>query len=102
MAGRTNLTAAAGDWATTRHEYAVEWDGHNRIAFVVDGKTNLNVTRANQTRSTRYPPTHPQFSGAPFHINLNTALGGPAARPVSNNTVLPAFHYIDYVLVSQQ
>ena len=100
LGGSINLTAAG--WATVWHEYAVEWDGRDRLAFAVDGQVILNITRANQTRSPRFPPAHPQFSAAPFYINLNTAVGGPAVRPVSSATVFPVFHYIDYVRVAQQ
>lgn len=99
LAGRIDLSDAG--WATAWHEYAVEWDGHERMAFVVDGVTILNITRATYTNSSRYPPTHPQFSGAPFYLNLNTAVGGPAVRPVTNSTQFPVHHYIDYVKVSQ-
>ena len=104
LGGWTNLTQlTAGGWPTAWHEYAVEWDGRNRMAFVVDGATILNITRANQTRfPSKVPGQHPQFSGAPFYLILNTALGGPWPGPVGDETVFPAFHHIDYVRVAQR
>ena len=101
IASMSPTTLSDVGWATAWHEYAVEWDGHERMAFVVDGVTILNITRATYTNSSRYPPTHPQFSGEPFYLNLNTAVGGPAVRPVTNSTRFPVHHYIDYVKVAQ-
>ena len=55
VGGRAMVDAVDAAWdANVWHEYSVEWDGSNRIAFIVDGATILNITRANVTNSTRY------------------------------------------------
>ncbi len=89
MAG--NHTVLPPDWGTGFHEYAVEYsDSH--VAFVVDGYTYSNVTQEDGA----------VFFDVPWYIILNTAVGGPWPRPVDNETVLPTYHRIDYVRVSQQ
>jgi beta-glucanase (GH16 family) len=96
------LPRVGGGWDTAAwHEYAVEWDGADRIAFVVDSVTILNISRTSSTNSTRYPAVHPQFSGADFYLILNTAVGGPWPGPPTASTVFPWLHHIDYVRVVQ-
>jgi hypothetical protein len=46
------------DLINTSLRYAVEWDGHDQMAFVVDGETIMNVTKANHTINPRYPQVH--------------------------------------------
>ena len=98
IGGHTTLNTTAGGWDTDQwHEYAVEWDGRGRVAFVVDGATILNISRlANRSSPTR-GNSRPQFSGVPFYLILNTAVGGPWPKPVSSRTAFPWLHYIDYV-----
>eukprot|EP00472_Partenskyella_glossopodia_P011208 CAMPEP_0197518624 /NCGR_PEP_ID=MMETSP1318-20131121/3850_1 /TAXON_ID=552666 /ORGANISM="Partenskyella glossopodia, Strain RCC365" /LENGTH=340 /DNA_ID=CAMNT_0043069115 /DNA_START=23 /DNA_END=1048 /DNA_ORIENTATION=+ len=113
------------------HEYAIEWDGESYLAFFLDGHLIHNVTGlgsiyGNNTEAYDYgglggmsysnasaSSNHslnggdndkkaPFFSGAPFHVILNTAVGGGWPRPVTKKTVMPAYHIIDYVVVSQK
>ena len=88
--GAGNHTVLPPDWATGFHEYAVEYSD-NHVAFVVDGYTYSNVTQDDGA----------VFFDVPWYVILNTAVGGPWPRPVGNETVLPTYHRIDYVRVSQ-
>mmetsp|Transcript_31947 Transcript_31947/g.59484 ORF Transcript_31947/g.59484 Transcript_31947/m.59484 type:complete len:160 (-) Transcript_31947:166-645(-) len=93
-------------WDTEFHEYAVEWDGQSYVAFFLDGKPVVNVSDALTLAKEGYTETEvearPQFSGSPFYMILNTALGGPWPKPVTAKTMLPVYHTIDSVVVAQK
>jgi beta-glucanase (GH16 family) len=106
--GQCNADAANGgpskivqqDWATEYHEYSVEWD-HEHMYFVVDGTIVWEVHPGD-------PPTYggprkTTFFAEKYYWLLNTAIGsaGSWSGPPSKNTVLPAYHYIDYVRVAK-
>ena len=85
-----NQTQMPRDWAVAFHEYAVEYSP-DHITFVVDGKPYHTIDH-----------TQAQLYDVPWYIILNTACGGPWPRPIDSRTVLPTYHIIDYVRVSQK
>jgi len=90
-------TSASSTWATGFHEYAVEYSNQH-IAFVFDEHVFKNIT----TNSKASSGQHAEFFAVPYYLILNTAVGGPWPKPVDASTVFPAYHYIDYVKVSQR
>ena len=74
---------------TEFHEYAVEWTPQS-LTYFVDGKPYKSYTNKSML------PVNPHF------MMLNTAVGGPWPGSPNNETVFPAYHYIDYVRVSQK
>lgn len=68
-------------WQTEFHEYAAEWEP-GYIAFLVDGKPYVNVTRTSTSNPKGYEP---QLPWLPFYMQLNTAIGGP----VRSSFVIP-------------
>lgn len=86
------MTQMPRDWARAFHEYAVEYTPEY-TAYVVDGRVYANVTGDNATAT---------FYDVPWYVILNTAVGGPWPRPVSESTVFPTYHRIDYVRVAQK
>lgn len=81
-------TQMPGDWHAVYHEYAVEYDGKGYAAFAVDGKVYFNGTSA-------------LWFDVPYHVILNTAVGGPWPKAPTQDTVFPTYHFIDYVRVAQ-
>ena len=102
-------TAAAVDWASAWHEYAVEYyagdgdgDGDTGggggggegggsggyVAFAVDGIVFSNVTNATTF-------------DVPYYMILDTSVGSARAGPPDAKTVFPTYHRIDYVRVAQ-
>ena len=81
-------------WDTGFHEYAVE-RARTHVAFLVDGEVILNATAdaANASAPLLWP--------VPFHLILNTAIGGSWPGEPNATTVFPAYHEIDYVRVSR-
>lgn len=79
-------------WNETFHEFAVEYSA-SHILFALDGKVFKNITGDST------PPA--QFFNVPYYVILNTAIDGPWPEPANNETVLPAYHLIDYVRVAQ-
>eukprot|EP00041_Stephanoeca_diplocostata_P025672 m.677550 g.677550 ORF g.677550 m.677550 type:complete len:641 (-) comp22798_c1_seq1:986-2908(-) len=84
------------DWWNTYHEYAVERSS-THLAFVVDGQTILNTTDAHA----KPLPGKPALWPMPFHLILNSAIGGPWPGEPDAGTVLPTYHKIDYVKVTR-
>ena len=83
------------DWSTSYHEYAVERSS-DYIAFIHDGVTVVNAT---------VDPSNDAFPllwGMPFHLILNTAVGGTWPGEPTEDTVMPIYHHIDYVKVSRK
>jgi len=78
------------DWGTAFHEYAVEHT-QDYLAFVVDGKTTVNTSTANQP--------NPLFSDLAFFMILNTAVGGAGTWASAPNaaTTFPTHHTVDFV-----
>ncbi|GMI35715.1 hypothetical protein TeGR_g12354 [Tetraparma gracilis] len=81
------------DWDSAYHEYAVERSSEY-LAFVVDGKTVLNKTVDSSD------VTAPLLWQMPFHLILNTAIGGGWPGEPDDTTGFPAYHKIDFVKVS--
>eukprot|EP01062_Namystynia_karyoxenos_P051719 TRINITY_DN4076_c0_g1_i1.p1 TRINITY_DN4076_c0_g1~~TRINITY_DN4076_c0_g1_i1.p1 ORF type:complete len:294 (+),score=93.63 TRINITY_DN4076_c0_g1_i1:85-882(+) len=83
--GQANTPGFNTDW----HEYAVEYHAASgSVSFVLDGK-------AYHTSSAGL------FWDTPYYMILNTAIGGPWPKPPGAKTVLPTYHYVDYVHVSE-
>lgn len=106
--GKCNADAANGGqapapttWASEYHEYALEWTKEH-MYFVVDGAVKKVVLPGYP--ATYGGPTRTTFYDEPYYWLLNTAVGagGTWAGPPGPNTVLPAYHYIDYVRVAQK
>ena len=74
---------------TEFHEYAVEWTPSS-LVYVLDGKPYRNYTEPSMLPVNRH------------YIMLNTAVGGPWPGHPDGNTIFPAYHYIDFVRVSQK
>ena len=80
---------AGSDWAEAWHEYAVEFDGANFVAFAFDGTVYSNVTNA-------------KFFDVPNYMILDTSVGSRRAGPPNASTTFPTYHRIDYVRVAQR
>jgi len=74
---------------TAFHEYAIEWTPTS-LTYLVDGKPYKTYTNLTQL------PVNPHY------MMLNTAVGGPWPGLPNASTIFPAYHYIDYVRVSQK
>ena len=81
-------------WETTWHEFAVEYD-KDYVAFALDGVVFSNVSNTTTT-----PGTFKAFD-VPYYMILDTSVGSNRAGPPNASTVLPAYHLIDYVRISQ-
>ena len=68
------------------HEFAVEWM-ESYIAFFVDGKMYANFTKQSNN------------VGFPHYLILNTAIEGGWPHNVTEKTVFPTYHKIDYVKI---
>ena len=71
------------------HEYAIEWTPKG-LTYYVDQTAYKSYTDPKQL------PVNPHF------MMLNSAVGGPWPGSPNAKTVFPAYHYIDYVRVSQK
>eukprot|EP00656_Telonema_subtile_P051062 TRINITY_DN6781_c0_g1_i1.p1 TRINITY_DN6781_c0_g1~~TRINITY_DN6781_c0_g1_i1.p1 ORF type:complete len:287 (+),score=18.73 TRINITY_DN6781_c0_g1_i1:145-1005(+) len=89
-------STSVASWASAYHEYAVEYS-LTHMAWALDGIVFNSICTANVS-STGLPAT---FFDVPYYMILNSAIGGPWPNPVTNKTVLPAYHYIDYVRIAQ-
>merc|ERR1712217_219109 len=89
------------NWASEYHEYALEWT-KDHMLFLVDSKVT-HIVKPGQS-PTHGPKSKTKFYDVPYYWLLNTAVGQDKtwAGPPGPNTVLPAFHIIDYVRVAQQ
>lgn len=69
------------------HNYGIVWnETSDRIDYYIDDITYTNATEV----STKFPQK-------PFHIILNTAVGGSWPGSPNATTVWPQYHIIDYV-----
>ena len=87
---RFSSTPLGPRWNETSHEFAVE-RGPGHVAFALDGTVTLNVSGPNVSF----------WNAAAWYLILNSALGGGWPGNVTNQTVLPAYHRIEYVRVSR-
>lgn len=89
------------DFTSEYHEYAVEWE-EDHIHFVVDGEVRHTAKPGEQP--TYGGPTATTFYETTYYWLLNTAVGkdGVWAGPPGPNTKFPAYHKIDYTMVSQR
>ena len=90
----TASTPMPDDWGSAYHEYAVE-RARDRVAYVIDGVTVLNAS------ADAADPNAPLFWPTPFHLILNTAIGGAWPGEPDAGTVFPTYHPIDYVRVAR-
>ena len=81
------------------HEYAVEFSPQ-KAAFFVDGQVVLDVPKC----APGAPPDSKcgVFFDAPYHLLLNTAIGGPWPQPPDEGTAFPGYHRVDWVRVSSK
>ncbi|GMI15978.1 hypothetical protein TrVE_jg664 [Triparma verrucosa] len=82
------------NWSTDYHEYAVE-RSKDYIAFIQDGNVILNASATTDD-------SPPLLWDMPFHLILNTAIGGEWPGEPTENTTFPVYHYIDYMKVSRK
>ena len=86
------------DWDSAYHEYAVERSA-SHIAFVIDGNTVGNWSGDTGESG---DPAVPLLWPVPFHLILNTAVGGSWPGEPDEHTVFPTYHRVEYVRLSQQ
>ena len=77
------------DYWTTFHEYAIEWTP-KKLTYFVDQVAYKSYSD---------PAMLPQNN---HFMMLNSAVGGSWPGEPNNDTIFPAYHYIDYVRVSQR
>ncbi|GMH61947.1 hypothetical protein TrRE_jg13286 [Triparma retinervis] len=77
-------------WDSEFHEFSIERSA-THLAFAVDGVVTLNLS------ATSNPP--PKLWDVPFHLILNTAIGGAWPGEPDETTGFPGYHKIDYVRV---
>ena len=88
-AGKTTASVHLPDYYSAYHEYAVEWTPAD-VTYFVDSKPYRSFTNVSQL------PVNPHY------LMLNTAVGGAWPGAPNASTVFPAYHYIDFVRVSQK
>ena len=77
------------DYWSAFHEYAIEWTP-SKLTYFVDQKPYKSYTDKTML------PENNHF------MMLNSAVGGSWPGSPNADTVFPAYHYIDYVRVSQR
>ncbi len=90
----TQHTAQGGDYTSTFHEFAVEWQ-ENKIDWFIDGTL---VFSANNTQTAPYQWPF----DSRFHFILNIAVGGGWPGAPDNTTSFPQTMLVDYVKVYQK
>jgi len=85
-----SATTLADDWDTTSHEFAIERSA-NHITYALDGEVTLRLDETSDPA--------PKLWNVPFHLILNTAIGGSWPGEPDETTGFPAYHKIDYVRV---
>ncbi|MHA6483422.1 family 16 glycosylhydrolase [Paenibacillus sp. strain BS8-2] len=87
--GETGYTLVGEDFSEDYHVFAVDWDGDG-IRFYVD---DILWHEANHAE---------WMTDIPMMLLLNTSVGGVASGVPDGSTLLPQYHYIDYVKVYEK
>jgi hypothetical protein len=92
----SSFTLPTGDFSTTFHTFALEWEPHE-IRWFVDG-----VQYASRSSWWSSGGAFPAPFDQPFHMLLNVAVGGNWPGNPNGSTQFPQVMEIDYVRVYQE
>jgi licheninase len=92
-------SALVGNFSSAWHEYAVQYSP-TEAKFYIDGELLLDVPLCLDSAPNNTHCGH--FFDVPYHLLLNTAIGGPWPQQPDAETEFPGHHRVDWVRVAQE